>query len=427
MAGAFEMRVALGVSGGIAAYKAAEIVRLLQERGLDVQVVMTAAAREFVSPLTFAALSGHKVITDVFAGNAGDANLESAIEHIAVAQSVDALLIAPATADILAKIAHGLADDFLTTLVLATRAPVIVAPAMNVNMWENPATQANLNVLRARGVRIVEPDEGYLACGMVGAGRLAALESIMAVVCDALGLADDLKGQTVLVTAGPTEEAIDPVRYISNRSSGKMGYAVAEAARRRGADVILVSGPTRIEAASGVTLHRVRTADEMARAVFENLEAASMVVMTAAVADYRPSHLAPAKIKRNGGSRTLELEPTQDILAGVSARRRPGQLVIGFAAETENLIENARTKLQRKKLDLVVANNVTEEGAGFDVETNIVTLVFPDGRTLPLQRMSKLEVAGRILDHIVALKKTAPIPATNRYPLAPNDSQSPAG
>jgi phosphopantothenoylcysteine decarboxylase/phosphopantothenate--cysteine ligase len=295
------MRVALGVSGGIAAYKAAEIVRLLQERGLDVQVVMTAAAREFVSPLTFAALSGHKVITDVFAGTAGDANLESAIEHIAVAQSVDALLIAPATADILAKIAHGLADDFLTTLVLATRAPLIVAPAMNVNMWENPATQANLNVLRARGVRIVEPDEGYLACGMVGPGRLAALESIMAAVCAALGLADDLRGQTVLVTAGPTEEAIDPVRYISNRSSGKMGYAVAEAARRRGADVILVSGPTQLEAASGVTLHRVRTADEMARAVFENLDAASIVVMTAAVADYRPSHLAPAKIKRNGG------------------------------------------------------------------------------------------------------------------------------
>ena len=399
------MKVALGVSGGIAAYKAAELVRLLQEKGLDVQVVMTTAAREFVSPLTFAALSGHKVITGLFSGSGVEANLESAIEHIAVAQSIDALVIAPATADVLAKMAHGLADDFLTTLVLATRAPVIVAPAMNVNMWENPATQANLKVLLDRGVRIAEPDEGYLACGMVGAGRLASFKSIMAVVGKTLSLADDLKGQTVLVTAGPTEEAIDPVRYISNRSSGKMGYAVAEAARRRGANVVLVSGPTHLDAPSGVVLHRVWTAAEMASAVFENLETASIIVMTAAVADFRPASSAPAKIKRNGSSRSLELDPTEDILAGVSARRRPGQLVVGFAAETENLVENARGKLQRKNLDLVVANNVTEEGAGFDVDTNIVTLVFSDGRTLPLQRMSKLEVAGRILDEVVGVKK----------------------
>jgi phosphopantothenoylcysteine decarboxylase/phosphopantothenate--cysteine ligase len=394
------MRVALGVSGGIAAYKAAELVRLLEERGLEVQVVMTAAAREFVSPLTFAALSGRKVITGMFEPAPGDANLESAIEHIAVAQSIDALVIAPATADVLAKIAHGLADDFLTTLVLATRAPLIVAPAMNVNMWENAATQANLEVLRGRGTTIVEPDEGYLACGMVGAGRLAALESVVAAVGAALGLADDLKAETVLVTAGPTEEAIDPVRYISNRSSGKMGYALAEAARLRGADVILVSGPTHLEPPSGVTVHRVRTAGEMARAVFDNLAGASVVVMTAAVADYRPAAISDQKIKRNGAARTLELEPTEDILAGVCARRRPGQLVVGFAAETENLIENARAKLQRKNLDIVVANDVTEEGAGFDVDTNIVTLVFPDGRTLPLERMSKLEVAGRILDEV---------------------------
>src|SRR5215472_15689316 len=248
------MRVALGVSGGIAAYKAAELVRLFQERGLEVQVVMTAAAREFVSPLTFAALSGRKVITDIFSETAGEANLESAIEHIAVAESIDALVIAPATADVLAKIAHGLADDFLTTLVLATRAPVIVAPAMNVNMWENIATCENLDVLRKRGVKIVEPEEGYLACGMVGAGRLASLESIVAAVSTALGIADDLKGETVLVTAGPTEEPIDAVRYISNRSSGKMGYAIAEAARRRGAEVILISGPTNLDAPSGVSL-----------------------------------------------------------------------------------------------------------------------------------------------------------------------------
>ena len=396
--------MALGVSGGIAAYKAAELVRLFQEKGLEVQVVMTAAAREFVTPLTFAALSGHKVISDLFTGTTGDANLESAIEHIAVAQSLDALVIAPATADVLAKIAHGLADDFLTTLVLATRAPVIIAPAMNVNMWENAATQANLAVLRERGIRIVEPDEGYLACGMTGAGRLAALGSIMSAVCEILGLADDLKGETILVTAGPTEEPIDPVRFVSNRSSGKMGYAVAEAARRRGADVTLVTGPTRLDPPYGVAVHSVRTASEMAQVVFDNLAAASVIVMTAAVADYRPSQMAASKIKRNGSGRTLDLEPTEDILAGVCARRRSGQLVIGFAAETENLIENARAKLRKKNLDMVVANNVTEEGAGFDVETNVVTLAFPDGRTLPLERMSKLEVAGRILDEVVSLK-----------------------
>jgi len=398
------MRVALGVSGGIAAYKSAELVRLLQDRGLEVQVVMTAGAREFVSPLTFAALSGRKVITGMFAPASGDANVESAIEHIAVAQSIDALVIAPATADVLAKIAHGLADDFLTTLVLATRAPIIVAPAMNVNMWENPATVDNLEVLRRRGARIVDPAEGYLACGMVGAGRLASLESIVDVVCGALGLADDLKGETVLVTAGPTEEPIDPVRYLSNRSSGKMGYAIAEAARRRGAHVILVSGPTHLEPPA-VKVRRVRTAEEMAAAVFENQAEAGIVIMSAAVADFRPARVEPGKIKRSGHPRTLELEPTEDILAGVSRRRAPDQLVVGFAAETDHLLENARAKVVAKGLDLLVANDVTAEGAGFDVDTNLVTFVFPDGRTQPLERMSKLDVAGRLLDEIVALRK----------------------
>jgi phosphopantothenoylcysteine decarboxylase / phosphopantothenate---cysteine ligase len=400
------MRVAIGVSGGIAAYKAAELVRLLQERGLEVQVVMTAAAREFVSPLTFAALSGRKVITEIFSEAGGEANLESAIEHIAVAQSIDALVIAPATADVLAKIAHGLADDFLTTLVLATQVPVVVAPAMNVNMWENAATRENLEVLRRRGVKIVEPEEGYLACGMVGAGRLASLESIVAAVSAALGLGGDFKGETVLVTAGPTEEPIDEVRYISNRSSGKMGYAVAEAARRRGADVILVSGPTHLEPPAGVTLRKVRTAQEMADAVFDHLAEATMVIMSAAVADFRTSRVEPGKIKRNAGPRTLELEPTEDILGEAARRRRPGQLVVGFAAETGHLLENARSKVISKNLDLLVANDVTQQGAGFDVDTNIVTLVFPDGQALPLDRMSKLEVAGRILDHVAALRKT---------------------
>jgi phosphopantothenoylcysteine decarboxylase / phosphopantothenate---cysteine ligase len=399
------MRVALGVSAGIAAYKAAELVRLLQDRGLEVQVVMTPGAREFISPLTFAALSGRKVISEIFAGAAGEANLESAIEHIAVAQSIDALVVAPATADVLGKIAHGLADDFLTTLALATRAPLIVAPAMNVNMWENRATQENLQILKSRGVKIVDPEEGYLACGMVGQGRLASLESITAEVCEALGLAEDFKGEKVLVTAGPTEEPIDPVRYLSNRSSGKMGYAVAEAARRRGAEVVLVSGPTHLEPASGVALRRVRTAEEMAAGVFENLEGASVVVMTAAVADFRAARVEPGKIKRGVAARVLELEPTEDILAGIARRRQPGQIVVGFAAETDQLVENARGKLTAKILDFVVANDVTKEGAGFDVDTNIVTLVFPDGRTLPLERMSKLEVAGRVLDEVVALRK----------------------
>jgi phosphopantothenoylcysteine decarboxylase / phosphopantothenate---cysteine ligase len=399
------MRVALGVSAGIAAYKAAELVRLFQDRGLEVQVIMTPGAREFISPLTFAALSGRKVITEMFAGAAGEANLESAIEHIAVAQSIDALVVAPATADVLAKIAHGLADDFLTTLVLATRAPLIVAPAMNVNMWENRATRENLEILKARGVKIVDPEEGYLACGMVGQGRLASLESISSAVCEALGLAEDLRGERVLVTAGPTEEPIDPVRYLSNRSSGKMGYAVAEAARRRGAEVVLVSGPTNLEPPSGVTLRRVRTAEEMAASVFENLEGASVVVMTAAVADFRAARIEPGKIKRGVAALTLELALTEDILAGIARRRRLGQLVVGFAAETEQLVENAYGKVKAKSLDFGVANDVTQEGAGFDVDTNIVTLVFPDGRILPLERMSKLEVAGRVLDEVVALRK----------------------
>jgi len=403
------MRIALGVSGGIAAYKAAELVRLFLERGLEVQVVMTAAAREFVSPLTFAALSGRKVITEAFSETVGDANLESAIEHIAVAQSIDALVIAPATADVLAKIAHGLADDFLTTLVLAATTPLVVAPAMNVNMWENAATQENLAVLHRRGVKIVEPEEGYLACGMVGAGRLASLESIVAAVRAAVGIADDFEGETVLVTAGPTEEPIDAVRYISNRSSGKMGYAVAEAAQRRGAEVILVSGPAHLEPPSGVAVCRVRTAQEMAEAVFDHLAEATIVIMTAAVADFRASNVEPGKIKRKAGALTLQLEPTGDILDEVARRRHPGQLMVGFAAETDHLVENARAKVVSKSLDLIVANDVTQEGAGFDVDTNIVTLVYPDGQILPLERMTKLEVAVRILDEVAGLRKVVAV------------------
>jgi phosphopantothenoylcysteine decarboxylase / phosphopantothenate---cysteine ligase len=398
------MRVALGVTGGIAAYKAAELLRLLQDRGLEVQVVMTRSAREFITPLTFAALSGRKVITEMFGPEAGDSNLESAIEHIAVAQAIDALVIAPATANVIAKLAHGIADDFLTTLALATKAPVVVAPAMNVNMWENAATQENLVTLRARGLRVLEPDEGYLACGMTGAGRLASVPAIAQAVFETLGVRDDLQGETLLVTAGPTEEPIDAVRYLSNRSSGKMGYALAEAGRRRGARVILVSGPTHLEPPAGAEIERVRTAEEMAEAVLRHLDQASGVLMAAAVADFRPAEFQARKIKRHDGVPKLKLEPTRDVLAEVASLRRPEQLVIGFAAETDNLRENAAAKLRSKRLDLIVANDVTAEGAGFETDTNIVTLFFPDGTEKPLEKMSKIEVAHHILDAVVELR-----------------------
>ncbi len=401
------MRVALGVSGGIAAYKAAELVRILQDRGLEVQVVMTRAAREFITPLTFAALSGRKVITDMFETGGGDPNVESAIEHIAVAQSIDALVIAPATANVIAKIAQGISDDFLTTLCLATKAPLIVAPAMNVNMWENAATQKNLEILRARGVKVLDPDEGYLACGMTGAGRLTNIETIARAVFETLGLRDDLKDERVLVTAGPTEEPLDAVRYLSNRSSGRMGYALAEAAHRRGARVVLVSGPTHLDPPAGVFIERVRTAEEMAEAVHQHAAQASVILMAAAVADFRPAEVHAQKIKKQNGIPEVRLEPTRDILAEIARLRRPEQIVVGFAAETELVQENAAAKLHAKRLDLVVANDVTQPGAGFDVDTNIVTLFFPDGRQIPLQKMSKLDVAQRVLNEVVELRKTA--------------------
>ena len=401
------MRVALGISGGIAAYKAAELLRILQERGVEVQVVMTRNACEFVTPLTFAALSGRKVITEMFGSLQGQANLESAIEHIAVAQSIDALVIAPATANVLAKMAHGIADDFLTTLCLATKAPLIAAPAMNVNMWENPATQKNVETLRARGVKVLPPDEGYLACGMTGAGRLTSVESIAHAVLATLGLSDDLGGECVLVTAGPTQEPWDEVRYLSNMSSGKMGYALAEASRRRGARVVLVSGPTDLDPPAGVEVECVRTAEEMAQSVLRRFEQATVTLMAAAVADFRPAEVYSRKIKKQDGTPTLKLEPTPDILAMIAARRRPGQVVVGFAAESENLLANAAAKLRDKALDFIVANDVLQPGAGFDSDTNIVTLVFPDGHSKPLQKMSKLLVAHRILDQVVAIRQEA--------------------
>jgi len=398
------MRITLGVTGGVAAYKAAELVRRLQTDGFTVQVVMTKGAREFITPLTFAALSGQKVITDLFASeSSGEDNLDSAIEHIAVAQRTDLLLVAPATANVLAKFARGIADDFLTTLYLATTAPVVVAPAMNVNMWNHAATQENVEMLRARGVRIVDPDEGYLACGMTGSGRLAGQEQIVAAVREVLQLKRDLEGQTVLVTAGPTCEDLDPVRYITNRSSGKMGYAVAEAAAQRGATTILVTGPTALETPANVERIDVRTAQDMHRAVAMKFHQCSIAIFAAAVADYRPAQVLDQKIKRNKDPFTLSLEPTPDILA-TAAKSKGDRLIVGFAAETQNVGENARKKLAAKNADLIVANDVTAEGAGFDLDTNIVTLFARDGRDLPLPKLTKREVAQRILDEVVRLR-----------------------
>ncbi|MGB8474536.1 MAG: bifunctional phosphopantothenoylcysteine decarboxylase/phosphopantothenate--cysteine ligase CoaBC [Candidatus Acidiferrum sp.] len=398
------MRITLGITGGVAAYKAAELVRLLQQDGFTVQVVMTRGAREFITPLTFAALSGQKVITDLFEkSSTGEANLESAIEHIAVAQRTDLLLVAPATADILAKFARGIADDFLTTLYLATTAPVIVAPAMNVNMWNHSATQENVEMLRARGVKIVNPDEGYLACGMTGAGRLAGQQEILAAVRETLHARKDLQGETILITAGPTCEDLDPVRYFTNRSSGKMGYAVAEAAARRGAKVVLVSGPVNLEAPSGVERIDVRSAADMHRAVTQKFPECSVAIFAAAVADYRPVEAAGEKIKRNKETLSLLFEPTPDILASV-AGRKGNAIVVGFAAETQNVAENARKKLVAKKADLIVANDVTAEGAGFDLDTNVVTLFSRDGRDLPLPKLTKSDVAQRILDEVLRLR-----------------------
>jgi phosphopantothenoylcysteine decarboxylase/phosphopantothenate--cysteine ligase len=388
----------------VAAYKAAELVRLLQQDGFTVEVVMTRGAREFITPLTFAALSGQKVITDLFEeSSSGEANLESAIEHIAVAQRTDLLLVAPATADILAKFARGMADDFLTTLYLATTAPVVVAPAMNVNMWNHPATQENIEMLRARGVKIVNPEEGYLACGMIGAGRLAGQQEILAAVRQSLHTQKDFEGETLLVTAGPTCEDLDPVRYLTNRSSGKMGYAVAAAAARRGAKVSLVSGPVNLETPAGVERVSVRTAEQMRLSVLDRLPESTIAIFAAAVADYRPAETQAEKMKRNREPLTIRLEPTPDILAE-AAETKGDRLIVGFAAETEHVAENARKKLAAKNADLIVANDVTAEGAGFDHDTNIVTLFSRDGRDVALPKLGKSAVAQRILDEVLRLR-----------------------
>ena len=392
----FSMKIILGVGGGIAAYKSAELARILMQQGHEVQAVMTAAAEEFVRPLTFAALTRRKVLTNLFA-------IESALEHISVAQEHELLAVAPATADLIAKMAHGLADDFLTTLCLAFTGPVVVAPAMNVNMWQHAATQANLETLRQRGYRMVEPGSGYLACGMTGPGRLAELEEIVAAIESEARKRHDLEGETVLITAGPTQEPLDPVRYLTNRSSGKMGYALAEAAAARGAKVVLISGPVHLAPPRGVEVIPVRTAVEMRAKVMENLGPAHIVIKSAAVADFHLSKVPEQKVKKTAARISLELDPTPDILAELG-RKKDDRLLIGFAAETQNLAQEARRKLESKNCDMVVGNLVGGPDVGFESDQNEVILVLRTGETIPLARASKREIADRIFDQVLKLR-----------------------
>ena len=396
--------VVLGVTGCIGAYKAAEVLRELQRRDVDVHVVMTANATRFVGAMTFEALSRHPVFIDQFAlGDQGD------IRHISLADGADLLLVAPATANTIGKFARGLADDALSTLYTATTAPTIVAPAMNVNMFSHPAVVENMDILRRRGVTIVEPGAGYLACGWLGKGRLAEPAEIVEAAMAVLARRRDLEGETVVVTAGPTIEDLDPVRYLSNRSSGKMGYRLAEAARDRGARVVLVSGPTALAAPAGVESIAVRSAEDMARAVGEHARDASIVAMAAAVSDYRPAEAAPQKLKKtaigvgaDGGSR-LDLVRTPDILEALGADKR-GRFLVGFAAETEEVLERARRKRKDKRVDLLVANDVSEAGAGFAGDENVAVLI-DDVAETPLPRMSKRALADRIWDRVIELRK----------------------
>jgi phosphopantothenoylcysteine decarboxylase / phosphopantothenate---cysteine ligase len=391
--------VVLGVTGCIGAYKACEVLRELQKRGCDVRVVMTESATRFVSAMTFEALSRHPVFLDQFAlGEQGE------IQHVSLADSAELLLVAPATANSLGKFARGIADDALSTLYTATRAPVLVAPAMNVNMFSHPAVVENLEILRARGVGVIEPGSGYLACGWLGQGRLAEVSEIVEAALCALARSSELAGENVLVTAGPTLEDIDPVRFVSNRSSGRMGYRLAEAARDRGARVTLVSGPTALPAPHGVQVVAVRSAEEMARAVAERLEAASIVAMAAAVSDYRPAQVSPGKLKKSEGGASLELVRTPDILRELG-ERKGGRFLLGFAAETEDLRQNARRKLVEKRLELIVANDVGAPGLGFGSERNAATLLDAAGGEVELPAMGKRELAERIWDRVRELRK----------------------
>lgn len=398
------MNAVLGVGGGIAAYKSAELARALMEQGMSVQVVMTRASQEFIQPLTFAALTGRKVITGLFSSSNSEETLSSAVEHIAVAQDNDILVVAPATADLIAKFALGIGDDFLTTMYLAFTGEVVLAPAMNTHMWRHPATQTNVATLRQRGHTIVEPEDGMLACGTVGPGRLAEPRSIASAVARiAFSKKSDLQGEVILITAGPTQEALDPVRFISNRSSGKMGYALAEAAERRGARVILVAGPVTLADPPGIETIHVKTAREMRQAVFDHLEESTIIVKSAAVADYYVSQIPEHKLKKTAVRLSLELDPTPDILAELG-RKKGDRILIGFAAETERLVEEARRKMQSKNCDIVVGNLVGNSGTGFESDENEVVLVLRGGETVTLARAPKRQIADGIFDQLSKLR-----------------------
>jgi phosphopantothenoylcysteine decarboxylase / phosphopantothenate---cysteine ligase len=388
------MKVALGVSGGIACYKAAEIVRRLQDHDVDVTVLMTRGATRFVTPLTFRALSGNEVYVDIFEG-------EGAFNHIFVAQATDLFLVAPATANCIAKLANGVADDFLTTFHLAVTAPVVIAPAMNTRMWQHASVQANLKTLAGRGAHIIDPEVGQMACKTYGPGRLAPVDQIVDYVMTILNRARDLEGRKVLVTAGPTVEDIDPVRFISNRSSGKMGYAIAHAARNRGAEVVLVSGPADLEFPNTI---RVRTTEEMRRAVLENSKDADVVIKAAAPLDYRPKQVADQKIKKKSADLVLDLEPTPDILKELGSRKN-GTVLVGFAAETENHVKHGLEKLKSKHLDLIVVNPVSGPDSAFDSDMNHATIIDKSGKTEEIPFVSKSVMADKILDRVVQLLK----------------------
>ena len=406
------MRAILGVTGCIAAYKSAFLLRRLQQEGFEVVPVLTRHAREFITPLTLEKLAGHRAVSDLFGEE------ESAqIQHISLARQSDVLIVAPATANVLGKFAHGIADDFLTTLYISTATPVLVAPGMNVEMWRHRATQSNLRILRVHGVRIVEPEPGYLACGEVGEGRMAEPERILDALRDLLVADDSLKGRRVLVTAGPTVEDIDPVRFISNRKTGKMGYALAREARRRNASVVLVSGPTALDPPAGVDLVCVRSASEMEAQVESRFADSDIVVMSAAVSDFRPAAYEEQKIKKHGAETSLRLQKTPDILEGLG-RRKEGQFLVGFAAESEDLLPNAAAKLERKNLDMIVANDITIEGAGFGSENNRVTILRPGVPPVVLEMMSKVEVASRVLEAISSAMGAGQTASLSQHELA---------
>lgn len=395
------MKIALGVSGGIACYKSAEIVRRLQDHGIDVVVLMTKGATEFVTPLTFRALSGNKVYVDLFEGFQSGTDFEGAFDHILIAQSIDLFLVAPATADCIARLAAGMADDFLTTFHLAVTAPIVLAPAMNTRMWEHPSVQANLKTLRSRGVYIIDPEVGQMACRTYGPGRLAPVEEIVGFVVALMERPRDLAGRKVLVTAGPTVEDIDPVRFISNRSSGKMGLAIAQAARTRGADVVLVSGPVDLEFPNTI---RVRTTMEMYHAVLENANSADIVIKAAAPLDFRPRAVAAQKMKKESSGLVLDLEPTTDILKELGSHKN-GKVLVGFAAETEQHLRHGLEKLKAKNLDLIVVNPVSGPDSAFDSDMNRATIIDASGRTEDIPLVSKQVLADRILDRVVQLLK----------------------